>query len=243
MGDKKTKVLVTSTDPQFLNGCLNELKINFNVQVAASPDMAQFLIKEWSPNIALVDADCPATNILNKILNLTPFDSLGLIVLSTNPNAIKEEKAFRQGADHYLSTTDSYKSLSLRIESLSRRLPSSNSQPQKIQMIETQLSLPSAITFMNIHIYPKDYLVKRHQEIINTTPTQFRLLLAFVTHKEQLLSRKWLQEHVWENAKISHRSIDAQISKLKKQIPELDCSLMNVYGKGYILAQPQKNVA
>jgi len=245
MGSKKTKVLVASTDPTFLNGSLNELKADFNAQRATSPNAAQFLTKEWEPDIGLIDGDCPATKAFLEIRHLLSFDTFGLVVLSASPNAIKEEWAFREGADDYLLATGPYKSLRLRIHSLSLRLNSlSRSRPHRAaQPTEVQVSLPPFITFMDIFIYPQDYLVKRHQKIVNTTPTQFRLLLAFVAHKEQLLSRKWLQEHVWENAEISHRSIDAQVSKLKKQIPELDRYLINIYGKGYILTQLQKDAA
>lgn len=243
MGTKKTKVLVASTDPAFLNSSLNELKADFNVQVATSTDVAQFLIKEWEPEIGLVDGDCPSANSLAKIRHLRPMDSFGLVVLSSSPNAFKEERAFREGADYFLPAAGPYKSLRLRIFSLSRRLSSSGSSTQSIPITETAVPNQPAISFLDIRIYPQDYLVKRLQDVVNTTPTQFRLLLAFVTHREQLLSREWLQENVWENAKISHRSIDAQISKLKKQIPELDRHLVNVYGKGYILTQPQEDAA
>lgn len=243
MRNKKTKVLVASTDPEFLNNSLSKLKIDFNVQVATSPDVAQFLIKEWEPDIGLIDGDCPTINVFAKTRHLTPFETFGLIVISASPNSIKEERAFREGADDYLPATGPYRSLKLRMDSLSRRLSCSEVKPHWTQLIETQVSTQSSIKFMDIGIYPKDYLIKRRQEIINTTPTQFRLLLAFVAHKEQLLSRKWLQEHVWENSKISHRSIDAQISKLKKQVPELNRYLVNVYGKGYILTQPQEEAS
>ncbi|MCB0365863.1 MAG: response regulator transcription factor [Bdellovibrionaceae bacterium] len=247
MGTKKTKVLVASTDPAFLNGSLSELKADFDVQVATSIDVAQFLIKEWEPEIGLVDGDCPSSSALAGIRSLRPLDSFGLVVLSSSPNSFKEERAFREGADYFLPSGGPYRSLHLRIASLSRRLSQSTSkggkQASADQVVAAMSVAQEAISFLDIRIFPQDYLVKRHQDLVNTTPTQFRLLLAFVSHPEQLLSREWLREHVWENAKISHRSIDAQISKLKKQIPELDRHLVNVYGKGYILTQPQQDAA
>ncbi|MCC7403027.1 MAG: response regulator transcription factor [Bdellovibrionales bacterium] len=245
MSAKRTKVLVASTDPTFLNLSLPELKGDFDVQVATSVEAAQFLIREWEPEIGVFDGDCPASSSMVKVRMLRSLNTFGVIVLCASPTAVKEERAFREGADYFLAVNGPYKSLRMRIHSLCRRLQAAQPTLRAVPTTTVEVVAPAqpAIVFLNIQIFPQDYLVKRHEDIVNTTPTQFRLLLAFVSHPEQLLSRDWLREQVWEGAAISHRSIDAQISKLKKQIPELDRFLVNVYGKGYILTRPQKDAA
>lgn len=250
MSNLKTKVLIASTDPYFLSQSLTDMRELYNLQLAATSEVASFLIKEWEPQMALIDGDSLMINSLEHIRFLAPIRKMGLIVMSSSMNQQKEEKAFREGSDYFLSTKISSRSLQLRIESLLRRLNHSapSSQPSIIPVEKNHSTFSnsrdsSCIKFMDISIFPQNFLVKRHQQIINTTPTQFKLLLAFISQPEHLLTRNWLKEQVWDNADISHRSIDAQISKLKKQIPELGKHLINIYGKGYMLTIPQREVA
>ena len=247
MAKIKTKVLVASTDPSFLHDKMASRRSEFNLQIAGSGGVADFLIKEWEPQIVLVDGDSLLLDHIPQIRLLTPLAMMGIIVLSSSSNPNKEERAFLDGSDYYLSSKLSFKGLRLRMECLSKRLSCEKSASEfgenlngfRNQNQNTLDDQKNAIQFLNIQIYPKDFLVKRDIEILSTTPTQFKLLLAFVSRPEQLLSRSWLKENVWENADISHRSIDAQISKLKRQVPEIGRYLINVYGKGYILTKPQ----
>ncbi len=247
MGKTKTKVLVASTDPSFLQETMGPLRIDYDVQLATSTEASTFLIREWEPLILLIDGDSLIFNSLSQIRHLVPIAQMGIIVLSSFQNPEKEEKSFRDGSDYFLSSNSSPKGLRLRISSLLRRISSGNSSlpvnAPPVSMGGSWNAESNLINFMDILIYPNDFLVKRKSEIINTTPTQFKLLLAFVSRPEHLLSRQWLKENVWENASISYRSIDAQISKLKRQIPELENILINIYGKGYILTKPQNLAA
>ncbi|MCB0392546.1 MAG: helix-turn-helix domain-containing protein, partial [Bdellovibrionales bacterium] len=54
---------------------------------------------------------------------------------------------------------------------------------------------------------------------------------------------EWIKENIWDNADISPRSIDAQISKLKKILPEIGQDIINIYGQGYILTPDNKQAA
>lgn len=250
MGKPKTKVLVASTDPNFLGENMSSMRTEFDLEVATTVDVASFLIKEWEPQITLIDGDSLMINSLAHVRFMVPLGQMGIIVVSATNNPQKEERAFREGTDYFLPMRISFRSLQLRIESLIRRLARSPHIGKISTSISSYEPMPSQwkeeslyIDFMDIRIFPNDFLVKRQSTIVNTTPTQFKLLLAFITQPEHLLSRGWLKEHVWENADISHRSIDAQISKLKRQIPELSQHLVNIYGKGYMLTKPQKMVA
>lgn len=247
MGKTKTKVLVASTDPGFLQETMGPLRIDYDIQLAASTEASTFLIREWEPLILLVDGDSLIFNSLSQIRHLVPISHMGIIVLSSLQTPEKEERSFREGSDYFLSSNSSPKGLRLRISSLLRRISFGNSSLQvnspPLSMGGSWSAESNLINFMDILIYPNDFLVKRKGELINTTPTQFKLLLAFVSQPEHLLSRQWLKENVWENASISYRSIDAQISKLKRQIPELENTLINIYGKGYILTKPQNLAA
>ena len=91
-----------------------------------------------------------------------------------------------------------------------------------------------------LRVYPDDFLVRRRDELVVLTPRMFQLLLALVDHPNRLLTRGWLRRHVWKQSDISLRSIDAQISKLRKLLPELNPAIVTVYGRGYVLTTGAK---
>ncbi len=177
----------------------------------------------------------------------------------------KEEQAFLSGADHFIPLKPEFgkpdcldgQPLVWRVDSLWRRFKRAqeegNTQLKVVtasssQLIESPTSTESPkgsppLRIGELEILPEDYLVRRQGERVSLTPTQFRLLLSFVGHPETLLSRQWLKENVWENSEISLRSIDAQISKLRKLVPEIDLCLINIYGKGYVFNLPAKGRA
>lgn len=68
------------------------------------------------------------------------------------------------------------------------------------------------------------------------TPHQSHILYALFQSPNELITREWMMEHIWRGEKISSRSIDAHVSKLKKAVGEFAGNIVSVYGKGYILS-------
>ncbi len=97
-----------------------------------------------------------------------------------------------------------------------------------------------------LHVKPREHHVLKNGKTITLTPTQIRLLIAFHSFPDRVLTRDWLRFKIWNGEPISLRSIDAHISKLKKLLPELESHLESIYGKGYLwksLASSSENEA
>ncbi len=76
-----------------------------------------------------------------------------------------------------------------------------------------------------------------HNETIELTATETRLLLIFAVSPNETIERSRLQKELWEDeGVIVGRSLDMFISKLRKKL-ELDpnCNLVVIRGKGYKL--------
>lgn len=222
MHPPRVRVLIFSKDPNFLSAFLGHLKSDYEVQFTSAADKALFLVKEWEPSILLIDSEKTA---LAHLSGISP--SIGRLVFAKTRDLVFEEAAFRLGVDGIVYDLTEYQGLKLRIDALAKRV----SPIKLVNPSEKPLSLGELMVF------PSDYTVKRGEQRVAVTPTQFKLLVTFLTHPDQLLSRPTLKEKVWEHVDISYRSIDAQISKLKKVVPELNPFLLNIYGKGYILTR------
>lgn len=67
------------------------------------------------------------------------------------------------------------------------------------------------------------------------TPKEARLLKLMLNFPGRCFSRQELREYVWDGAKVSPRSIDSQVSRLRKKLHGSQISISNRYGDGYIL--------
>lgn len=225
----KPRLLIYSNQKFFLKDHRTVLENEFEVQWAPTEQAAHFLMKEWSPALWILDGSAVENFV-------KPPSHVGYIVILGPTGLNREEAALRSGADHVLPHAFVTEALMLRIRNLMGRLSLKSDTPSSALKQETY-------HFMGLDILPQDHLVKRGSETLSPSPTQMALLTAFVQHQEQLLTRDWLKENVWKHEPISLRSIDAQVSKLKKLLPELEPYLINVYGRGYVLTQPKDAVA
>ena len=80
-------------------------------------------------------------------------------------------------------------------------------------------------------------LVRRRDETISLTQTEFDLLQMFITNPRQALSRENLIESVWGfDDEGSSNTLDVYISRLRRKLgnPPL---IHTLYGVGYILRE------
>lgn len=233
MWPDKEKLLIISHNQHFLSEFQSELAGNFEIQRANSEQVAFFLIREANIRLVVVDFDTPLGNVVQTLRKSFGYD-IALIGYGQATKSV-QENAFRAGCDYYDTRTAANSSkLRLTLFSLKKRLDRTHMIDQRKQ--ETRKDTRAKISLGPIELFPNDYLVQCHGKALKTTPIQFKLILSFMTKPDELLSRQWLQENIWDDSPISHRSIDAHISKLKKILPEFGPSLINIYGKGYMLS-------
>ncbi|MEZ4872243.1 MAG: winged helix-turn-helix domain-containing protein [Bdellovibrionales bacterium] len=241
MQDTGIKVIVFSADNGFLAEQTQFLKKQFVVQRAHSLDVLEFLTKEWDPQYFLLDGKFLSPGELNT-LAMKKLKAC-FILLQDGSTQQDFEKYLKGGCDMLIPKNTAAPNLAHMITNhYAKWYTLAESSEGPIENRYFNGADRSYIEFDDLKIYPEEYLVKIGEKVVNTSPIQFRLLLSFINNHDQLLTRKWLQEYVWDGAKISPRSIDAQISKLKKLIPMIETYMINVYGKGYILSS-SKNMS
>ena len=231
MWETKEKILLLTNQPKALEFHVKELSEFFDVETAPNEQIAFFLIRESDIKLVAVDLTCGFGSHLPNLRKNFGYN-IGIVGLCDS-SSLQLDRAFRAGVDSVIETSQNERLLSYFFLALKKRM-SRTKQVEERKNPERE-STRAKIEFENIEIFPNDYLVYKDKKIIKTTPTQFRLLLSFLSKPNELLSRDWLQEHVWESSHISHRSIDAHVSKLKRQLPELGELIINIYGKGYML--------
>ena len=159
--------------------------------------------------------------------------NLGILIMACASNHYTQRLLCDSGADNWVIPPFDFEALRLHTVALLRQI--------KSRLTEQRPDF----TWNEITIKPSSLQFVFNESAVDLEPTQMKLLLAFVDNEGQLITRSWLRKSVWGNSKalISERSIDAQISKLRKLHSHLSNALISVHGKGYMLVQPTSAAA
>ncbi|HEX4925604.1 MAG TPA: response regulator transcription factor [Bdellovibrionales bacterium] len=225
------KILLVQQDPQLRQTLFHYLQDYFSVQVTENTRAALRAAAEWLPEVVILDEAASALeprDLLHDLRNSDQLRHVGIVVLVEDENAVNEESLYLRGADIVLKRETKLNSLVLRLSALLQRIDGF----QQLQ--------DSKLTIGDVVIDPRSKSVEWKSQRVPVTPTQYALLFAFACHPNQVLTRKWMQQNVWKGGKVSPRSIDAQVSKLKRILPSLHDLIVNVYGEGYLLMPPKK---
>jgi DNA-binding response OmpR family regulator len=225
------KILLIQKDVEFRDALAGYLRDFFDVQITHTTEAAWQAMPDWAPDIILIDdnsARAKSFDLLHDVRNSEQFRHVGLVVLTELDDANLEENLYLRGVDVVLKREIKPNALVLRLGAL-------------LQRIEGFQNLQDAnLTIAGVTINPRSKSATYKGQRLDLTPTQYSLLFAFACHPNQVLTRKWMQQNIWKGSRVSPRSIDAQISKLKKIVPTLHDLIVNVYGEGYLLVLPKK---
>lgn len=225
------KILLVEHDSEFREALANYLRDFFDVQSTQSSEAGTRAVQSWLPDIVILDevaATRPKVDFIHSLRNDEQLRHIGIIVMCENEQSERDERLYLRGADVVLDRSIKPNNLVLRLSALLQRIGGF----QNLQ--------DSKITLGDVTIHPQSKTVHWNGKSVELTPMQYALLLAFACNTNQVLTRKWMQQNIWKGSKVSPRSIDAQISKLKKVLPTLHDRIVNVYGEGYLFIPLKK---
>ncbi len=200
----------------------------FTVSIAPDGLIGKQMALENQFDLIILDIMLPGINGLElcKIIKEqkpnTPI--IMLTALGTTENVVN---GLDNGADDYLIKPFKFAELFARIRMLLRRYHGVVSQDQIISIGDLQLNL-SAKT------------VKRNQQEIVLTATEYRLLEYMAKNKSKILSRIDILENVWDiDFNLGTNVVDVYVNYLRKKIDKnADQKLIHTaVGLGYILKE------
>jgi DNA-binding response OmpR family regulator len=148
------------------------------------------------------------------------FYNHGVICVLNNPTIHQQRELFEIGSDMVLTQHTEMERIYLECYALHRRM-------NGFQHSATVQFGPYIIDFLKNEI-------QHEGRFIEVEPIHTKMIKLFFEHANQLVTRKHMKDVIWKDQEISHRSIDAQISKFKKKFPELGELIESVYGQGYV---------
>ena len=179
----------------------------FETVTAADAMIAQTLLRTTKPDLLIVDINMPLMDGFEFIERIRGNgDNTPALMLSARGDRADITKGLTLGADDYVTKPFGLEELVLRIKAILRR------------------SQFSTVTATNLSSGPITLDSDSHQvtfngEVVDLSPTEFRLLHVLLESKGRVLSKTYLLDEVWGITFESESTVvDTYISYLRKKL-------------------------
>lgn len=208
----------------------------WQVSWANTGTQALQLLTQQSFDFIILDVGLPDLNGFDVCKQLRQKYQTPLLFLTARDDEIDRVVGLEIGADDYCSKPFSAREIVARIKAIWRRMEA-QAQPVtgSVAATKTEVIVQSAIWSCN----PQSLQIHYHQQALQLTRYEYRLLFLLIQHPEQVFSRQQLMDHIWEHPEHSlERTVDTHIKSLRqklKQITPHDDPIRTHRGFGYSL--------
>lgn len=134
------------------------------------------------------------------------------------------------GGDDYITKPFVISEVLARVRAVLRR---SHVSQQYAYNLSKSIHEPD-ITFKTLRIDRNEKSCFLNGEPVTLTKTEFEILLFFLTHRNRIYSREEIIREVWpDDAVVSNRTIDTNITRLRKKIDPYGNNIITRLGFGY----------
>lgn len=180
-------------------------------------------------DLILMDINLPDGNALKSLQDLktsTAFKDTPIIILSNDEDVLTKVAAFGMGVEDYIVKNMNVNELKARVES-------------KLRATEGKAHTHSIIEIGDLILDSDHFTVNRigtdaKIQEINLTPSEFKLLNLLCRKSSQIFSRDQIIDYVWGvNKHVSERTVDANISNIRKKLLNSKVKISTIVGVGY----------
>jgi two-component system KDP operon response regulator KdpE len=178
------RVLVVDDDPQILRAVRTSLQSHsYEVLTAGNGETALDLLPDSDVDMIVLDLGLPGIGGQDVIRRVRAWSEVPIIVLSVREGQDDKVGAFEAGADDYVTKPFGMPELLARMRAVRRRSEAERQSP--------------LLRFGDLEVDLGRQLVRLTGHDVHMTPTEYRLLEAFVTMPGKLLTHRWLLQKVW----------------------------------------------
>jgi two-component system OmpR family response regulator len=179
----------------------------FETVVAQDAMVAQTMLRSIKPDLLVVDINMPLMDGFEFIERIRGNgDQTPALMLSARGDRADVTRGLTLGADDYVTKPFGLEELVLRIKAILRRA-------QFTEAVATSLSCGP------ITLDEASHKVMFDSEVVDLSPTEFRLLHVLLESKGRVLSKSHLLDEVWGiNFETETTVVDTYISYLRKKL-------------------------
>jgi two-component system, OmpR family, response regulator len=228
------RLLVVDDDQDICSLLVEQLSdAGYYVTAASSGQAMRRAIEAGRIDLIVLDLNMPDEDGLVLCRELRATSTTPVIMLTARGDPIDRIVGLEMGADDYLPKPFEPRELLARIRSVLRRAETASSIKNAVRAKRARFS-------GWLFDLERRYLLHPAGQIVMLSGSEFRLLLAFVTHANQVLSRDQLIAFGGKRRyEAQDRAIDLQVSRLRQKIGndgEAGSLIKTVRSEGYVFA-------
>lgn len=218
------RILVVEDDPAIALGLEDDLTLEgYEVEIAKDGESGTKRAREGAFDLVLLDVMLPRKDGFQVCRELRRSGSkVPIIMLTAKTHDAEKVLGLEVGADDYVTKPFSPAELRARIKAVLRR---------------TVSDTPDVYRFGDVEVDFVRFELRKNGEIVHMTPTELKLLAAFVRNRGRALSRQVITDQVWgEGTVITPRVVDTHVANLRQKVePDLAAPvfIVGVRGVGY----------
>ncbi len=168
-----------------------------------------------------------------RIRNVTDTEEKPILFCSALNDEDAVVKGLNIGADDYVTKPFVIGEVVARVRAILRRTGRGDKRAESAPAEKDSL-YESDVTFKGLRIDRNDKECYVDGEPITLTRTEFDILLFFLTHCNRIHSREEIMKNVWgDDVVVSERTIDTNITRLRKKLGKYDKYIITRQGFGY----------
>jgi len=223
----KAKILIIDDDKTLLSFLSEFLNDKYDVVTANSGPEALRKAYSEQPRIVILDVMMPGMDGWEVVARLRELSTIPIILLTGKTAEADKLRGFSLGIDDYVTKPFSFAELSARISAVLNRAQRRTGSLENVILIE------------NLIIDLNRREVRLENELLNLTPTEFRLLEILARKHGKAVSEEELTKMIWgqyrsEDSTVLRRYIWSLRNKIEKD-PANPTWIVNVRGYGYML--------
>ena len=215
--------ILVAEDETSLNDLLQDaLRMNGYETISAKHGLeALRLIREEKPDLVILDINMPQLDgfgVIEKLRNEN--NNVPVIVLTARDQKDDKSIGFGLGADDFVTKPFGLEELLMRVSAVLRR---SQNTPTSGNILVSG----------NISLDVSNYRVSVKDKVIETSPTEFKLLLYLMENMGRVLTREQILSAVWGlDFATDGAVLDTYISYLRKKLGD-NANIRTIRGVGY----------
>jgi two-component system OmpR family response regulator len=231
MAENGSRVLVVDDEQSITDLVALALRYEgFAVEKAATGRAALACVDRFKPDLIVLDVMLPDLSGLDVLRRLSAEGKKVPVIFLTARDATEDKvHGLTIGGDDYVTKPFSVEELVARVRVVLRRHGDGPDRSSKL-------------TFADLELDDDAHEVRRAGELIELTPTEYRLLRYLLANAGRVLTRNQILDHVWDYDFGGEASVlETYVSYLRRKVDRFDPPLIQtVRGVGYVLRSPSR---
>ncbi len=230
MTENGARVLVVDDEPSITDLVALALRYEgFTVEKAATGRAALASVARFKPDLIVLDVMLPDLSGLDVMRRLSTEGRRVPVIFLTARDATEDKvHGLTIGGDDYVTKPFSIEELVARVRAVLRRHGEG-------------VEKGSRLAFADLELDDDAHEVRRSGELIELTPTEYRLLRYLLANAGRVLTRNQILDHVWDyDFGGDARVLETYVSYLRRKVDCFEPSLIQtVRGVGYVMRTPR----